>query len=173
MEGGNAALENLCVSLLDAFLPIVSRGLDCVLGLFQLVLNGLTIDRAKVMLPAAINVEQVNEIFPALIERFQVGRNLFAVGELAVVRIDLIFHPPQVLDRLALSWVECLDKLFPLGIAQPMLSLLLAALNITAVERTGWHYCQINRFAAQTHQQRRDIPEKGGCDGEPCHAPEI
>src|SRR5688572_24085648 len=102
------------------------------------------------MLSTAINVEQVNEVFPSLIERFQVGSNLFAVGELAVVRIDLIFHPPQVFDRLALSRVKCPYKLFPLGFAQLMLPLLLAALNITAVERAGWHNCQINRFAAQT-----------------------
>ena len=68
------------------------------------------------MFPAPINVEEIDKVFPTLIEGLQVGGNFPAVGELAVVRVDLVFHPAQVLDGFTLAWIETFDDLFALGL---------------------------------------------------------
>ena len=63
-----AALEDFDVGLLDAARAVVGRALDRALGLRELVLHGLPVDRAQVVLAAAVDVEEVDEVFPALVE---------------------------------------------------------------------------------------------------------
>jgi len=55
------------------------------LGLFQLVLNRLAINRSQMMFATAIDIEQIDEVLPTLIESFDVCGNLLAGGELLIV----------------------------------------------------------------------------------------
>jgi hypothetical protein len=66
------------------------------------------------MFATTIHVEQIDEVFPALIETLDVVRNLFGAGEFFVVGVDLILHPAQVLDCFTLAWIEQLDLSFTL-----------------------------------------------------------
>src|SRR2546423_1694797 len=125
------------------------------------------------MFAPAINVQQIDEILPALIESLQVVRNFFAGGELAIVRIDLVSHPAKVFDSLAFARVEGLNYGFALRLTQLVLPLLLATLNITTIERTDRHSCEVETFGSEAQQQRRQGPVKSGRDRGTCHAPKI
>ena len=70
------------------------------------------------MFAPAVDVKQIDEVFPTLIETLQVCGNVFAGGELSVIRIDLILHPAQVFDGFTFTWIETFDDGFSLGFAQ-------------------------------------------------------
>jgi hypothetical protein len=81
------------------------------------------------MFAPAINVQQINEIFPALIEALNVMRNLFGASELLVVGIDLVLHPTQVLNGFTLARIEQLDESFALLLTQLQQPLFFAAVD--------------------------------------------
>jgi hypothetical protein len=126
-----------------------------------------------VVLTPAVDIEQVDKVFPPLIERLQVSRNLFTGGELFVIRVDLIFHPAQVLDCLALARIECLDHGFALRFAKLPRAFFFATLNQTAIDWTSGYDRQIHSFRAQREQQRRHVLKKSGADGKAGHAPKV
>src|ERR1700674_1830685 len=104
------------------------------LGLLQLILYGLAVGRSQVMLAATIHVEQIDEVFPVAIQSLQVRRDLFACGELFVVRINLVLHPAQILDSFALARIEPFDNGFALRVAEFAGALLLSALDQPAIK---------------------------------------
>ena len=81
------------------------------------------------MLAPAIHVQQIDEVFPTLIECLQIDGDFLAGRELLVVRINLILHPAQVFDRFPFARVQCLDHSFALLIAQLTRPLLLTTVN--------------------------------------------
>src|SRR6185369_1143738 len=100
------------------------------------------------MFASTIHIEQVDEIFPALIETLNVMRNLFCAGELFVVRVDLIFHPAQVLNCFALAWVKQFNLRFTLLLAQLQQTLLLSSINQATINRTRRHCSQVQSFSS-------------------------
>src|SRR5262245_15094812 len=173
VEGRDASLEYLGIRLLNALLSIVGRSLNGMFSLLQLVLDGLAIGRSQVVLAAAINIKQVDKIFPTLIQGKQVGGNLLAGGELLIVGIDLVFHPAQILHRLALAWIETLDKCFALSFAEFARALLFATLYQAAINRAGGNDCQVDRFSSEGEQERGHIVKEGSPYGKAGHAPEV
>src|SRR5437762_10550682 len=106
------------------------------------------------MLASPINIEKIDEVFPSLIECLQVGRNSLAVSELAILRVDLIFHPTQVLNRLPFARIERFDDGLALGFAQFAPALFGATLNQTTIERTSRHNSEIESFSSHRQQKR-------------------
>src|ERR1041384_4271 len=125
------------------------------------------------MLASPINVEENDEVFPSLIERLQVGWNFFAVCELAVVGIDLILHPAQVLNRFSFAWIKSFDDGFALRFAKFARALFGAALNQTTIEGTSRHHRKIQSFSPHRQQQRRYVLKESGADREAGHPPKI
>ena len=134
LESRHPSPQNFHVGLLNALLTIVPGMLYRAFSLRQLVLHRLPVDRTKVMFASPVNVEQIDKIFPTLIQALQVVGNLFGTGKLLVVRIDLVLHPPQVLNRLALAGIESFDLRFALLFAQLMQPLLFATINQASIE---------------------------------------
>ncbi|MBK7706916.1 MAG: hypothetical protein IPJ30_14405 [Acidobacteria bacterium] len=66
-------------------------------------MDGLAVDRFEVLFAAAINVKQVDEVFPALFERDEIRRQFAGARELLVVFLDLILLPFEIIDGLALA----------------------------------------------------------------------
>src|SRR5260221_9643799 len=99
------------------------------------------------MLAATIYVEQIDEVLPIAIQRLQVCRDLFAGGELFVIRIDLVLHPAQILDSFTLARIEPFDNGFALRVAQLAGALLLSALYQTAIEWGGRNHSEIHGFS--------------------------
>jgi hypothetical protein len=62
-----------------------------------------------VVLAASVHVEQVDEVFPALVEALDVRRQFLRAGELDVVVENFILEPLQIEDGLALARVEALQ----------------------------------------------------------------
>ena len=85
------------------------------------------------MLAPAIDVQQIYKVFPALIEALYVRGNLFGAGELSIVRIDLVFHPAQVLDGFALAWIEAFNQRLALLLAQFQQALFFSAIDEAAI----------------------------------------
>ena len=74
VERGDAAFQDLDVRLLDAFgLFVTARILGSPVGLRQLVMNRLAVNGFQMLFSAAVNVEQIDKIFPALFESMQIG----------------------------------------------------------------------------------------------------
>ena len=88
------------------------------------------------MFAATIDIQQVDEIFPTLIECQKIRRNFFGVRELAVVRIDLILHPPQVFDGFTLSRIETSDNRLTLCLAQFSRTLFFATCHEPSINGT-------------------------------------
>src|SRR5260370_8032039 len=110
------------------------------------------------MLATAINVEQIDEVFPITIQRLQIRRNLFAGGELLVVRINLVLHPAQILDRLALAGIERLDYSFALSVTQLAGAFLFSALDQAAIKWSCRYHGKIKHLASQAGDQRLPLP---------------
>src|ERR1051326_4282940 len=125
------------------------------------------------MLAATIDVEQIDEVFPPVTEALQIRGNFFAAGELAIVRVNLIFHPSKIFDGFAFARIESFNVLFALRFFEFILALFLASLNVTTIERARRNGHQVQSFRAEPEQERRDVPKKGRRHGEPSHAPEI
>src|SRR5215475_15641930 len=88
------------------------------LSLLQLILDGLAVNRSEVMFAPAIDVQEIHEIFPTLIECLQIRRNVFAGSELPIIGIDLILHPAEIFYGFAFARIESLDHGLALGVAQ-------------------------------------------------------
>src|SRR5713101_7736726 len=116
------------------------------------------------MLAAAINVEQIDEVFPITIERLQIRRDLFAGGELFVVRINLVLHPAQILDSLALARIERLDYSFALSVAQLAGALLFSALDEAAIKWSCGDHGKIEDLGCQCGDERRHVLDVRGRD---------
>src|SRR4051794_38466422 len=76
-------------------------------------MNGLAIDRFKMLFAAAIDIEQVDEIFPTLLESVKVRRQRSSSSKLFIVVLDLVLKPSQILYSLSFSRREALDQFFP------------------------------------------------------------
>src|SRR5207247_995658 len=100
-------------------------------------------------------------------------RDLFAGGELFVVRIDLVLHPAQILDSFALARIEPLDDGFTLRVAEFAGALLLSALDQTAVKWSCRNHGEIDGLSYQGGGQRCDVPKIRGRHGKASHAPDI
>ncbi len=101
------------------------------------------------MLSPAVNVKQIDKIFPTLIEGLQVRRNFLAGGEFLVVGIDLVLHPTEVFDCLALARVEPFDYRFALRLTKFARAFLGSAFDQAAIERCGRHDSKIERFGSE------------------------
>ena len=104
-----------------------------------MILNCLAIGRTQMMFSATIDIEEIYKIFPSLIETLNVVRNLFAAGELPVVRVNLVLHPAKIFDSFTFARIETLDEGFAL-----LLRAVLASLSLRDVRRDGdkrscWH----------------------------------
>src|SRR5205814_9503391 len=82
VELRDAALQDFYVRKINAARAVVGRCFCRALGLRQLILNGLTIDRAQVIFAPTINVQKINEIFPALVKTLYVRWKLACACEL-------------------------------------------------------------------------------------------
>src|SRR5687768_10950421 len=98
------------------------------------------------MFPPAINVEQIDEVFPTLVQTLDVVRNLFSAGELLVVGVDLILHPTQVFNSFTLARIEEFDLRFTLLFAQLQETLLFTSIDKTAIHGAGRNSREIKRF---------------------------
>src|ERR1041384_5599195 len=114
----HSLLKKLEVGLIEPPRIIIGSRSHCALGLSDLVLNSLAIDRAHVVLAPPIGVQQIDVGFPIEIQRPNALGHFSHSGELLIVLINLILHPAQVLDGFAFAWIESEDQLlaFPLTI---------------------------------------------------------
>src|SRR5256714_4753172 len=125
------------------------------------------------MFPATIDIQQVDEIFPTLIECLEIRRNLFGVRELAVVRIDLILHPPQIFDGFTLSRIETSDNRLALGLAQLARTLFFATRHQPSINGTDRDNRQIDNLSTHGQQERRNVLKKHRCNSKADHPPKI
>ena len=85
VECSHPALEDFDIRLLNPLLAIIFGDLYRTLGLDQLVLNGLTVNGSEVMFASAVDIEQIDEVLPALIQALDVVGSLFGAREFLVV----------------------------------------------------------------------------------------
>src|SRR6266536_789958 len=142
-------------------------------GLLQLVLHGLAVDGSQMMFASTINVQQIDEVLPTLIERLQIVGNLFAGRELLIVRINLVLHPAEILDRLAFARVKSFDDRFALGITQLAGALGFAPRDQAPVKRSCGNHSEIQSLSRERRQQRRHVLNVGSRDGEAGHPPKV
>src|SRR6266699_669863 len=116
-------------------------------GLLQLVLHGLAVDGSQMMFASTINVQQIDEVLPTRIERLQIVGNLFAGRELLIVRINLVLHPAEILDRLAFARVKSFDDRFALGITQLAGALGFAPRDQAPVKRSCGNHSEIQSLS--------------------------
>ena len=88
------------------------------LSLHELILYRLTVNRSKVMFAPPVDIEQVNKVFPTLIQTFQVMRDLFRTSEFLVVGVDLVLHPTQIFHCFPLTRIETFYLSFTLLLTQ-------------------------------------------------------
>src|SRR5262245_20690375 len=125
------------------------------------------------MLASSIDVEQIDKVFPTLIETLQVRGNLFAVGELFIVRINLVLHPAQVFDGFTLAGIKTLDEGLTLGLEKLAGPRFFAALNQTPIDRTSRNDREVDCLCAQREQERCHILKKCGANRKAGHAPKV
>src|SRR5207248_8712547 len=125
------------------------------------------------MLAPAVNVKQIDKIFPTLIERLQVRRNFLAGSELFVVGINLVLHPAKILDGFTLARIETFDYGFTLRLTKFARAFLSATFDKPAIERCGRHDSEIESFGSQSQQQRRHILEEDRAHQKAGHAPKV
>lgn len=173
VERRDPPLEDLDVRLLDAARFLVGRALGRAEGLRKLVVDGLAVDRLEMLLAAPVDVEQIDEILPALFERGQVRRQFAGAGELLVVLLDPVLLPFQKLDSLALTRREALDQFLPVGAGERQVTVPLAAVDQLAVGRDHRQENDVDRLADQSDEERDDASGIGCGDGKAGQAPEI
>jgi hypothetical protein len=120
-----------------------------------------------------VNVEEVNEVLPALFEAADVRGRLFGAGELLVVLENLVLEPLQVEHRLALARLEGFDHLLAHAVALFEQPLAVAPVHEAAVERAGRHGRQVRALGDERRGERDGRPGVGRRDRETRHPPEV
>src|SRR2546422_10558032 len=125
------------------------------------------------MLSPPVDIQQINKIFPTLIEGLQVRRNVLAGGELFIVGINLVLHPTEILDRFTLARIETFDYRFALRLTKFARAFFGATQDQAAIKRCGRHDSKIERFRSQSQQQRSDVLKENRADQKAGHTPKI
>ena len=98
------------------------------------------------LLPAAIDVQEVDEIFPPLVERPKVRRQFRSAGKFAVIILNFFFEPAQILDGFAFAGRKGFDQLLAASDICRDKPLLFAAIDHLAIGGQIGNDDQINRL---------------------------
>ena len=132
---------------------VVGSRFDRALGLINLVLNRLAIDRPHVLFAAAVGIKKINVAFPEQIERLNLIRQIGQLSEFLIVLINLILHPAQVFNGFTFARVELANQFFAAALAVGQFLLAKTAINRTPVRFEIWQCRQIQRFADAARAQ--------------------
>ena len=103
---------------------------------------------------AAVNVEQINEIFPTLIERSQIVRQGFGSRKLKIILLNFIFLPAQIFDGFAFAGRKTFNQFLAGRLVQHKQTLLFTALDELAIRGQHGNDQQKSDFANQRDEQR-------------------
>src|ERR1700750_1916454 len=106
------------------------------------------------MLASPVNVQEVNEVLPTLVEALDVRGQILRARELNVVVENLVLEPLQIEHGLALARVEALYHSVSLLAAKLCKALAVAPVNEPSIERACGHGREVRAFGHERRGER-------------------